>query len=153
LQRHSTLLQFKKVSFEHSFIAVFGSSISCTILISKTNILLCFFHRLIPFGVRKVFSRFDKHNACRREAPGGVWSGTIMVIEVDCCGAWCGGYHFIVAISTGGLWMIRNIFKHCYQKQCFWVNVAVSGLARNFNIDFPIDYSSAAINIIETKSV
>jgi len=59
----------------------------------------------------------------------------------------------IVATSTGGLWMIRNIFKHCYQKQCFWVNVAVSGLARNFNIDFPIDYSSAAINIIETKSV
>jgi len=87
LQCRRTLLQVKKVSFEHIFIAVFGSSISSTLFISETNISLCFF---FTDQVLSVFERYPQDLAsitlaiAKRHVVFG--PAPTMVIKVDCCG-------------------------------------------------------------------
>jgi len=84
LQHHCTLLQVKKVSFEHIFIAVFGSSISSTLFISETNISLCFFSQVLlvfkryPQDLASIMLAIAKHHVVSGPAP-------TMVIKVDCC--------------------------------------------------------------------
>jgi len=86
LQHCRTLLQVKKVSFEHIFIAVFGSSISSTLFISETNISLHFF----TDQVLLVFERYpqDLASITLAIAKWHVVFGPAptMVVKVDCCG-------------------------------------------------------------------
>jgi len=76
LQRRRTLLQVKKVSFEHIFIAVFGSSISSTLFISETNISLRFFSQIKSFWSSKRILKIWQASRLPLQSAIGVWSGT-----------------------------------------------------------------------------
>jgi len=140
LQRHRTLLQVKKVSFEHIFIAVFGLSISSTNFISKTNISLSFF---FTDQFLSVFERYPQDLAsvtlavAKRHVvfgPAPPWSSRLIAAEV----VWRLPFHH----SHQYWWSMDDLqhFQMLLSETMFPSNQISFWACQKLEYRFPIDY-------------